>query len=224
MGRYKEQKWAYGKLLVRVFSFLCFSILFAMIRALISKITLFIKKNKLAPLVDVALFSIIIIFFHFLWWDFGLKNFLYNFASFEQMELFMARQVFLASAWFDLHILRYTIETLNTTIYFPEINGFIEVNGSCSGVKQFYQWTVLMILFPGPWKQKLWYIPLGILIIHLNNILRIIILSVILENSPEYWNFAHDWILRPFFYVIIFALWVIWVEKIRPKSIKLKTQ
>jgi exosortase/archaeosortase family protein len=187
-------------------------------RGFFSKINLFIKKNKLAPIVDVALFSIIIVFFHFLWWDFGLKSFLYNFASFESMEQFMARQVFLASAWFDMHILGYGIKTLNTTIYFPEINGFIEVNGSCSGLKQFYQWAVLMILFPGPWKQKLWYIPLGILIIHLNNILRIIILSVIVENCPDYWNFAHDWILRPFFYVIIFVLWVIWVEKIRPRN------
>jgi len=193
------------------------------VRDYFSRINLFIKKNKLGPLVDVALFSIIIIFFHFLWWDFGLKSFLNKYGSFQEMEQFMARQVFLASSWFDLHVLGYHIKTLNTTIYFPEINGYIEVNGSCSGVKQFYQWTVLMILFPGPWRQKLWYIPLGILIIHLNNILRIIILSVILENCPDYWNFAHDWILRPFFYVIIFALWVIWVEKIRPKN-TVKTQ
>ncbi|HEY9113464.1 MAG TPA: archaeosortase/exosortase family protein [Bacteroidales bacterium] len=195
-----------------------------MIKDSFSKINSFIKKNKLGPLVDVALFSIIIVFFHFLWWDFGLKSFLYNFASFDQMEQFMAKQVFLASSWFDLHVLGYNIRTLNTTIYFPDINGYIEVNGSCSGLKQFYQWTVLMLLFPGPWKHKLWYIPLGIFIIHLNNILRIIILSVIIENWPDYWHFAHDWILRPFFYVIIFTLWVIWVEKIRPKYTSVKTQ
>lgn len=195
-----------------------------MIRNYFRKINLFVKRNKLGPLVDVAIFSSIIIFFHFLWWDFGFKSFLYNFGSFEKMELFMARQVFLPSAWFDLHVLGYNIRTLNTTIYFPDINGFIEVNESCSGVKQFYQWTVLMILFPGPWKKKLWYIPLGIVIIHLNNILRIIFLSVILENWPDYWHFAHDWILRPFFYVIIFTLWVIWVEKIRPEYKKVETQ
>jgi exosortase/archaeosortase family protein len=178
----------------------------------------------LGPLVDVALFSIIIIFFHFLWWDFGLKSFLYHYASFEKMEQFMAEQVFLASSWFDLHVLGYDIKTIDTTIYFPKINGYITVNGSCSGLKQFYQWGVLMILFPGPWKQKLWYIPLGIFIIHLNNILRIVILSVIVVNWPSYWDFAHDWILRPFFYVIIFVLWVIWVEKIRPKYKKQKFQ
>ena len=30
---------------------------------------------------------------------------------------------------------------------------------------------------------------------------------------PDHWHFTHDWILRPFFYVVIFLLWVWWVEK-----------
>jgi len=195
-----------------------------MIRGYFLRTNLFIKKYKLGPLADVAIFSIIIIFFHFLWWDFGLKSFLSKYVAFQEMEQFMAWQVFLVSSWFDAHILGYEIKTLDTTIYFPDINGYIAVNGSCSGVKQFYQWTVLMILFPGPWKKKLWYIPLGLLIIHLNNIVRIIILSVVLIHWPDYWHFAHDWILRPFFYVIIFALWVIWVEKIRTRKTNVSTQ
>lgn len=181
---------------------------------LIVKVKGFIQKHKLQPVVDVMLFSIIIYGFHLLWWDGGLKSFLTEFAAFNQAELFMARQVFLPSSWFVKHIIGYDITTLNTTLFFPN-DGYIEVNGSCSGLKQFYQWTVLMLLFPGPWIKKLWYIPLGILIIHLDNILRIIILSVILMNWPQQWHFAHDWILRPFFYVVIFGLWVFWVEKIR---------
>ncbi len=41
-------------------------------------------------------------------------------------------------------------------------NGYVGVNESCSGLKQFYQIAVLFILFPGPWKHKLWYIPIWI--------------------------------------------------------------
>ena len=133
----------------------------------------------------------------------------------------MAYQVFWPSAWIVEHILGYDINTLNTTIYFPN-NGFIAVNGSCSGLKQFYQWIFLMVLFPGPWKQKLWYIPLGMFVIHLVNIMRIVILSIILMKWPDQWNFSHDWILRPFFYVVIFTLWVIWVEKFRNKALRKK--
>jgi exosortase/archaeosortase family protein len=79
-----------------------------------------------------------------------------------------------------------------------------------------------MVLFPGPWKKKLWYIPIGLIVIHLTNIFRIIALSVIVMEWPQYWTFSHDWILRPFFYVVIFIMWVIWVEKFRTKPKKAK--
>lgn len=173
----------------------------------------FVKKYKLQPIVDVAIFSIITIFFHYLWWH-GLKSFLMNFMAFQQMEGFLAHQVFLPSAWIVENILAYPIKTLDNTLYFAN-NGYVAVEGSCSGLKQFYQWTVLMILFPGPWKKKLWYIPMGLLVIHLVNIFRIVTLSVIVVHWPQNWDFIHEWILRPFFYVVIFAMWVMWVEKIR---------
>jgi exosortase/archaeosortase family protein len=178
----------------------------------------YIDRNKLRPVVDVVIFGVIIVFFHKFWWDWGFKSFLINYAGFAELEQFMAYQVFKPSAWIDKFILGYDVTTRDTTILFPN-NGYINVNGSCSGLKQFYQWIFLMVLFPGPWKQKLWYIPLGILIIHLVNIFRIVALSVILMNWPDYWTFSHDWILRPFFYVVIFVMWVIWVEKIRKKKV-----
>ncbi len=179
----------------------------------------FITQHKLQPIVDVLIFVIIIVFFHKLWWDWGLKDLLLNYFSFAELEQFMAHQVFLPSAWFVEHIIGYDIKTLNNTLYFPN-NGYIAVNGSCSGLKQFYQWMFLMVLFPGPWKQKLWYIPLGLIVIHLTNIFRIIALSVIVMEWPQYWTFSHDWILRPFFYVVIFVMWVIWEEKFRHKKVK----
>jgi exosortase/archaeosortase family protein len=190
---------------------------YSVLKSWYKQVNAFIEKNKLRPIVDVLIFMVIIVFFHKLWWDWGFKNFLLNHMRFAELEQFMAYQVFLPSSWFVKHIIGYDINTLNTTLYFPN-NGYIAVNGSCSGLKQFYQWIFLMVLFPGPWKKKLWYIPLGLLVIHLTNIFRIIVLSVILMNWPEYWNVSHDWILRPFFYVVIFVLWVIWVEKIKPKK------
>ena len=173
----------------------------------------FINKYKLQALRDVAIFAIITLFFHYIWWH-GLKDFLLDFGGFKELEQFLAHQVFLASAWIVENILNYNIWTADNTLYF-ENNGYVAVLGSCSGLKQFYQWTVLMILFPGPWKKKLWYIPLGIVAIHIVNILRIVILSIVVLNWPEYWDFIHEWVLRPFFYVVIFAMWVLWVEKIR---------
>lgn len=199
-----------------IISFLCVK-LFTVQSQYYKKAVLYINKHKLQPLVDVLIFMIIIVFFHKLWWTWGLKDLLLNYLQFAELEQFMALHVFYPSSWFVEHIIGYDIKTLKTTLYFPN-NGYITVNGSCSGLKQFYQWIFLMILFPGPWKSKLWFIPLGIIIIHLTNIFRIIALSVIVMEWPQYWDFSHDWILRPFFYVVIFVMWVIWVEKFRHKS------
>jgi len=179
----------------------------------------FVKKYRLESLVDVAVFAIIIYAFHWLWWTGGLKGFLLEYTGFHELELFMANQVFMPSAWFVKHVIGYELNTYETTLYFLPDKGYIEVNGSCSGLKQFYQWLFLMILFPGPWKKKLWYIPLGMLVIHLENIFRIIVLSVILIHWPDQWNFLHDWVLRPFFYVVIFLMWVLWVEKVRGSKV-----
>lgn len=82
--------------------------------------------------------------------------------AFQNMEAFLAHQVFLPSAWIVENILQYNITTHDDTLFFGN-NGYVAVEGSCSGLKLFYQWFVLMILFPGPWKKKLWYIPLGLI-------------------------------------------------------------
>jgi exosortase/archaeosortase family protein len=179
-----------------------------------NKIKVFIKKHKLHPFVDVLIFAVIIYGFHELWW--GNIKFLKSFLLFNETAQFLAEQVFIASSWIVENIIGYDITTKATTMYFPD-NGYIDVNTSCSGLKQFYQWTVLILLFPGPWKHKLWYIPAGIIVIHLINIFRIVALSIILMLNPDIWDFCHMWILRPFFYVVIFIMWVIWVEKLKNK-------
>lgn len=181
----------------------------------------YLENQHVRALVDVMIFAIIIVFFHFLWWDGGLRNLLLNSFAFNETEIFMTQIVFAPSAWIIENILGIDIRTIDTTMYFTN-NKAIEVNGTCSGLKQFYQWTILMILFPGPWKQKLWFIPMGIIVIHIVNILRIVILAIIMIWDPEVWKFSHDWILRPFFYVVIFAMWMVWEEKFRLPALERK--
>jgi len=179
----------------------------------------FIQKYKLQPLADVLLFAFIIYFFHWLWWNGGLKHFLKEFAFFTETEQFLAHQVFVPAVWIVQHVLHFPVQVIETnTLYLAASHISIAVEGSCSGLKQFYEWIVLMVLFPGPWKKKLWYIPLGLLVVHLDNIIRIVILSVVAVYWPRQWDFIHLWILRPFFYVVIFGLWVIWVEKFKKKK------
>ncbi len=184
----------------------------------------FLKKTRLEQfkfLLDVFWFAVIIYGFHLLWWNGHLESFLSQYAAFTDIQEFLAHQVFLPSSWIASHIMGYSIHTGHNTLFFSN-GGYIAIEKSCSGLKQMYEWLALMILFPGPWKHKLWYIPTGIIIIHLENILRIVILSVVVMHWPAHWNFIHYWVMRPFYYVVIFLLWLMWVEKIKDKSLKIK--
>lgn len=185
-----------------------------------------IRENNLDSLLDVALFIIITLTIHYSYrfW----ANQLHYFPVADLIASgreWLSWQVYVQSTWFVEHVLGidFTAVDQNSTMYFPN-NGFISVNRSCSGFKQMLQFGLLMMVFPGPWKHKLWYIPMGIFIMHLTNLFRITGLSVVIINWPEYWDFSHDYLFRPFFYVVIFSLWVIWTERFRGRMKKTKAE
>lgn len=162
----------------------------------------------LRELFDILLFMAITLVLHKLWWGWiwKMKELLFL----DVLARDLAYGVFTASH----HILDW-LGVVHTpqeqTLYFE--TGSIAINSSCSGLKQIYQVFFLLFFFPGNWKNKTWFIPLGMLTLYLTNIFRIIVLSYIMIWLPEQWHFSHDWILRPFFYVVIFALWLIWLKR-----------
>jgi len=129
----------------------------------------------------------------------------------------MTGWVFNQSAWIEQHILNISLSVWDRTMYFENGNQ-ITINGSCAGDKQILQFMLLLMIYPGLWKHKLWYIPLGMVIVHFTNILRIVLLSLVLIHKPDWWDFAHDTVLRAMFYVVILVLWIIWVELINQKE------
>jgi len=191
-----------------------------MIKKLYTAIEKLLKKYHLDAFMDVGLFILILFFFHFVWRTFASNIFTVDFI--RSSAQWLALQVYLESRWiielFTVKITSYDQLFIGGSLrsnvfYFFENNGYVAVNSSCSGLKQFYQWFFLMILFPGPWKQKIWFIPLGLVIIHIVNVFRIVTMVFVTMNIAEYWDFVHDWIVRPFFYVVMFMLWVWWNEK-----------
>ena len=173
-----------------------------------------IIKYKLQPLVAVFWFCLITITIHILWRLWAHRTHYWPIE--EEMSaagLALAHVAYEQSSWFIIHILGTDITMSGHTMYFPN-NGFIGINPGCSGLKPIVQFVLLMMIFPGPWKRKIWFIPMGIVIVHLTNLFRIIGLSVVMMNWPEQWHFSHDYLFRPFFYVVIFGLWVLWVERL----------
>jgi exosortase/archaeosortase family protein len=186
---------------------------------MLKKYSLKLKEIYYGPysfIMDILLFAVITYGFHLLFRYFALD--IMSIPAVRQSSSWMAALTYDISLWFDRHILGMQITTQDPNTMWFSNGGYIAVNESCSGLKQFYQVIVLFVLFPGPWKHKLWFIPLGIFVMFITNLFRIISLSVILLWQPAHWHFSHDYILRPFFYVVLFSLWVWWVERFARKK------
>ncbi|MFK7758105.1 MAG: exosortase X [Flavobacteriales bacterium] len=98
---------------------------------------------------------------------------------------------------------------------------FVQIQGSpgviigagCDGLVIIALFIIFISLFAGPVRHKLWFIPLGILLIHSLNVLRVAILAIIVLYRPEWLAFNHDYTFVLITYGFVFLLWMIWVNK-----------
>ena len=88
----------------------------------------------------------------------------------------------------------------------------IWIGSACNALTLFMFFALFVIAFPGSVKRKLWFIPLGIVIIHFTNVLRIICLATINYVAPQYVEFNHTYTFTLLVYGIIFLLWMWWVK------------
>jgi exosortase/archaeosortase family protein len=174
----------------------------------------FLADPKWEKIRAVLWFCLITIVIHIIWkfWELKLNYFPVRTLMVVTADFFNG-MVFNQSTWVVTHILHIKLTTIGT-ILVCENGAGLSIVGSCSGIKQIMQFAILMLVFPGPWKHKSWFIPLGMIIVHFTNVLRIILLTIVADNWPTKINYAHDNWLRFMFYVVIFILWMIWVEKI----------
>lgn len=133
----------------------------------------------------------------------------------------------------------FTAQTVHRFVrLFPDTNDFLindtylkfaggrftlNIIWGCTAVKQLYIFIVIMAFYRGPWKKKLWYIPLGCVILWVYNIIRIASIAYLVSDHPERFDFLHEGLFRYIFYGLIFLLWMIWEEKF-VKNLKTKSK
>lgn len=91
-------------------------------------------------------------------------------------------------------------------------SGGVQVGDPCSGVDIFALFAGFVMAFPGSWRAKLWYIPSGVAIIHLLNVLRVMALIFIQFKWPDYLDFNHKYTFTAIMYGVVFLLLVLWVQ------------
>ena len=96
------------------------------------------------------------------------------------------------------------------------------IGGPCNGITLMFLFAIFVVAYPGNVKNKLWYVPLGIFIVHTINIARIIALAFIAKYDYTYLDFNHTYTFTFLAYSAVFGLWMIWVNKLSGTKISEK--
>ena len=193
-----------------------------------SDLKTYCKDPKNRNTVNVGLFIVLIISFHFLYLGWQAIGYWPVTRWVNDLMVWSVNLLYGQCCWVLEHVFRIDITTINAQRLIAAVNkeggwARVIVAPECASLKQWLHWIFLMAIFPGPWKHKLWYIPAGLVVIEWTNVVRvcgILLMQIPWTNS---FHIAHDYIFKVFFYFIIFLMWVLWVERFYNKSIKTKS-
>lgn len=89
----------------------------------------------------------------------------------------------------------------------------VRIVEGCNAVSIMILFVSFVVSFSGKFKTTIFFLLFGILIIHVLNVLRIALLTMLLFYFPEKSHFLHGVLFPLIIYGTVFVLWVIWVNK-----------
>lgn len=111
-----------------------------------------------------------------------------------------------------------TFDLRNIDLYESVIN--IHVRNYCLGVDMTAMFTALVVSFPGRWKDRLWFIPLGVLGIIVINILRVTMLCLTTIHFGYDQFIEHHNVFNTITTAFIFLMFVAWVRMYRAEDVR----
>ena len=187
--------------------------------------------KKYSYLKGVAYFIIILLVSHYLWkFSFiegkdlrGLPQ-IFLWRNFDLSYIFNNAVGFLSSQvyWLIHDVFNMDVVMLKNSVYLKEISSLVKIVWSCSGLKQIFVFLCIIAFYPGSEKHKLWFIPLGLFCVYLINVSRLLLLTYIVRDNPEAFDFWHGGVTKYAFYGIIFLIWVLWNDYLLPRISHIK--
>lgn len=101
-------------------------------------------------------------------------------------------------------------------------NGDVIVNvyEGCNGINVMIIFLSFIIAFGGAVRKMIWFIPVGLLIIHLANLLRVGGLFLVAEYFETIFYYVHKYVFSASIYLIVLGLWWWWIEGVNRFSIQ----
>jgi exosortase/archaeosortase family protein len=106
-----------------------------------------------------------------------------------------------------LNLMGYHTESVDNIVRIKGYGG-VGIGNYCLAVELMVLFAALILSYPAPVIQKLWFIPLGLIFIQVVNMLRVAALNLMTVYMPEYTDFNHHFTFR--ILVFIFILLMYW--------------
>jgi exosortase family protein XrtF len=100
-----------------------------------------------------------------------------------------------------------------TVMILDDGKSVVSVFEGCNGLNTAIIFIAFLFAFGPVSRQLIWFIPLGLLVLHVTNLLRIGGLFLIASYLPDFLYFTHKYLFTAVIYAVVFALWVWWVLK-----------
>ena len=109
---------------------------------------------------------------------------------------------------------KYRQEILSYNFFIPvAVSDSILVTGKSIIYTSIVLFAGFIIAYPGPWKVKLFYVPIGVFLIYLLNVLRIMALGLNSFHSRHTLEFNHKYTFAFVVYACIFGFWMLWIKR-----------
>lgn len=172
------------------------------------------RFDILKPYYDIILFVVALLAANFFWkftvlGDEGGVQVTWLGVDITRPFDFLATHIAHAVYWL-VDMVRDTIKLLPNNVLRFESGSSVQIVWSCTALKQSFIWLIIMLVARGKWIGKLWFIPMGFVAIYLFNILRIALITLIIEHHPELFELMHTYVFKYLFYLMLFVLWLWW--------------
>lgn len=88
----------------------------------------------------------------------------------------------------------------------------IGVYEGCNSLNVMIVFVAFVAAFRGKRKTAAWFIPLGLVLIYLTNLLRVALLYLIAAYWSGYFYYFHKYLFTAFIYLVVFGLWLWWMR------------
>lgn len=87
----------------------------------------------------------------------------------------------------------------------------LNVFEGCNGINVMIVFLAFVLAFGGLLRKMAWFIPMGLMAIHLFNLFRILLLYFLANSNSTYFYYFHKYLFTAVIYGVVFLLWWLWI-------------